>query len=122
MKKHKARRRQRQARQTAQPVRFNPRNHHQCMSESCRRARKCLGRAMICGCTIHFEAVGTESDAEKLRSIRKCLERVLAEHDRLEALGLGEPPHPVFDNPNATEEEKMQVIRAEMEARLGKLE
>ncbi len=121
MKKHKARRKQRQIRQSAQTGRFNPRNHRQCMSESCRRARKCLGRAMICGCTIHYEAVGSETDAEKLRGLREAIEQVLAERERLEALGLRppEPPHPILDDPNVPEEEKVKVIHAEVGRILG---
>ena len=118
MKKHKARRKQRQAQQTSQSGYFNPRNHYKCMSESCRRARKCLGRAMICGCTINFVAEGTISDAENLRQLRKAMDKVLAYWERQEARGLV-PPDPIMDDPNIPQEEKDRIMRAEIAERLG---
>ncbi len=111
MKKHKARRLMRQTEETPQAGKFNPRNHHQCMSESCRRAKKCLGRAMICGCTVHYFAVSNRTDAEKLRRLRKALGRAVARAERREARGLT-PRTP--EDPNVTPEEQEKAIREEI--------
>lgn len=78
------------------------------MAESCRRADKCLGRAMICGCTIEYAAVATPDSVEKLRQLRKCFETMIARHERAEArrpAGYVEE-YDIFADPNVSAEEK----------------
>ncbi|MEM7496177.1 MAG: hypothetical protein AAF471_08770 [Myxococcota bacterium] len=123
MKKHKARRKQRQAGEATRTGTFNPRNHNQCTSSSCRRARKCLGRAMICGCTVEYASVADESSVEKLRQLRWAIDTVMAINERREAAGIPHPTpqNPIFSDPNATEEEIDQAIVADLKARMAKM-
>ncbi len=121
MKKHKARRRKRQEEENAQTKRFNPQNAHQCMAEACRRANKCLGRAMICGCTIEYAAVATPESVEKWRQLRKCLTKLIARKERAKAR---RPPgyveeYNIFDDPNVPTEEKEAELRRIIREKYG---
>ncbi len=121
MKKHKTRRKRREGKEIPQTTNFNPRNAHHCTAEACRRANKCLGRAMICGCTINFVPDTPPDSAEKLRQLRKCLAKLIAREERAKArrpAGYVEK-YNMFDDPNVPGEEKAAELRRILRKKYG---
>lgn len=89
-----------------------------CPSDACRRKRRCLAKRKKQSCKYRDPKPDwTPDDSEKLASLRRCIERVLAERERAAArrIAAGKP----IDGDISTPEEDEAYFHEELSRMFG---